>query len=168
MSDSGDPHPGNRHSVGDPGRLEHGRSESEDVALAFLHAYWRADLEDALAHCTEGALMELPASVPMRTPAKVADLLPAIFHEIYPRFRGGRFDVRIDNVVSAQSSVVVEYLATGSLVNGREFRCRYVMVLTVRNRKIEFARSYTDTRYVTAELLAEPELAIAADSPSKL
>lgn len=129
---------------------------TEGVALAFLHAYWRGDLAAALGCCTSSASMELPPSIPIQTPARIAELLPVIFRGVHSRFCGGRFDVLVENVISERPTTLVEYIATGRLVNGRDFRCRYAMVLTVEHGKIAFARSYTDTLYVAAELLSEP------------
>jgi ketosteroid isomerase-like protein len=126
------------------------------VALAFLQAYWRGDLVAALGCCTSSASMELPPSVPIDTPARIAELLPVIFRGVYSRFCGGRFDVLVENVISERLTTLVEYIATGRLVNGRDFRCRYAMVLTIQHGKVAFARSYTDTQYVAAELLSEP------------
>jgi ketosteroid isomerase-like protein len=129
---------------------------TEGVVRAFLHAYWCGDLAAALGCCTSTASMELPPSIPLETPARIADLLPVIFRGVYSRFSGGRFDVLVENVISERSTTMVEYIATGRLVNGRDFRCRYAMVLTVEHGKVAFARAYTDTQYVAAELLSEP------------
>ena len=119
---------------------------TEEVALAFLQAYWRGDLAAALSYCTPAAKLELPQSGPVVTPAPMSDVLPMIFDRIYPRFVGGRFDVQMENIVSERSLSVVEYIAAGRLNNGREYRCRYAMVLTVRGGKVAFARQYTDTQ----------------------
>jgi ketosteroid isomerase-like protein len=129
---------------------------TEGVALTFLQAYWRGDLAAALGCCTSTASMELPPSIPIETPARIADLLPVIFRGVYSLFGDGRFDVLVENVISERSTTLVEYIATGRLVNGRDFRCRYAMVLTIQHGKVAFARSYTDTQYVAAELLSEP------------
>ena len=48
---------------------------TEGVALSFLQAYWRGDLAAALGCCTSTASMELPPSIPIETPARIADLL---------------------------------------------------------------------------------------------
>lgn len=139
---------------------------TEGVALTFLKAYWRGDLAAALGCCTSTARMELPPSIPIVTPARIADLLPVIFRGVYSRFSGGRFDVLVENVISERSTTVVEYIATGHLVNGRDFRCRYAMVLTVEHGKVAFARSYSDTQYVAAELLSETQDALGATATS--
>jgi hypothetical protein len=124
------------------------------TALAFLKAYWAADLETALTHCVAGATIELPPSVPIKTPAPIAEVLPQIFADVYPRFVGGRFDVRIERTISERTAVVVEYVASGSLVNGRTFRCGYVVVLDIADSKVQRFRSYTDTRHIADELLS--------------
>jgi ketosteroid isomerase-like protein len=127
---------------------------TEEAALAFLQAYWRGDLAAALSYCTGTAKLELPQSGPLETPALMVDVLPVIFEQIYPRFVGGRFDIQMENIVSERSLSVVEYIAVGRLNNGHDYRCRYAMVLTVKDGKVAFARQYADTHYVVSELLA--------------
>ena len=74
-------------------------------AREFLAAYWRADLAAALAHCAPGATIELAKSLPLVTPAPVADVLPRIFRDVYPKFEGGRFDVSIDATLAPRRSI---------------------------------------------------------------
>lgn len=125
----------------------------EVVALSFLAAYWRGDLSAALEFCTPTATMELPASIPIPTPERMARLLPVVFSRVYPRFVGSRFDVEVDRVIARGALVVVEYIATGRLVEGGDFRCRYAMVIETDGDKIAWARAYTDTRYVAERLM---------------
>jgi len=89
---------------------------SASAARSFLQAYWRADLQSALAHCQPGAVIELARSLPIATPAPVADILPLIFNNVYPKFVGGRFDVTIDSTLEQNNRVLVEYTARGKLV----------------------------------------------------
>jgi ketosteroid isomerase-like protein len=57
---------------------------SPESARAFLEAYWRADLAGALALCTPDAVIVLARSLPIVTPAPVAEILPRIFRDVYP------------------------------------------------------------------------------------
>jgi ketosteroid isomerase-like protein len=123
-----------------------------DTARDFLAAYWRADLAAALSHCAPGATIELAKSMPLVTPAPVAEILPQIFRDVYPRFEGGRFDVTINATLADEERVLVEYTAHGRLTTGSPFDCRYAAVLEFAAGKIERLRMYTDTRYV-ADLL---------------
>jgi ketosteroid isomerase-like protein len=125
-----------------------------DVARAFLEAYWRADLAAALALCSSGAIITLARSLPIVTPAPVAEILPKIFRDVYPRFEGGRFDVTIDRVLSEERGVLVEYTARGKLTSGTLFDCGYAAVLEFVAGKIDHLRMYTDTRYVAAALMS--------------
>lgn len=124
------------------------------VALAFLRAYWRGDLDAALACCVEGATIELPASVPLPTPAPISAVLPLIFAAIYPKFVGGRFEVDVERTVSDGAVVAVEYLAHGPLVSGRQFRVRYAAFLDVEGGKVTRFRAHTDTKQVAEDLLS--------------
>ena len=127
---------------------------NSEAARAFLAAYWRADLPAALALCASGAVIVLARSLPLVTPAPVAEVLPKIFRDVYPRFKGGRFDVTIDRVLSDEQGVLVEYTARGKLTNGTLFDCGYAAVLEFVAGKIERLRMYTDTRYVAAALMS--------------
>lgn len=125
-----------------------------ESALSFLEAYWRADLAAALALCTPDATIVLARSLPIATPAPVADILPMIFRDVYPRFEGSRFDVSIDRMMADEQGVLVEYTARGKLKNGSVFECAYAAVLEFSDRRIARLRMYTDTRYVAAALMS--------------
>ena len=127
---------------------------NSEAARAFLAAYWRADLPAALALCASGAVIVLARALPLVTPAPVAEVLPKIFRDVYPRFEGGRFDVTIDRVLSDEQGVLVEYTARGKLTNGTLFDCGYAAVLEFVAGKIERLRMYTDTRYVASALMS--------------
>ena len=124
------------------------------IARSFLAAYWRADLTAALSHCLPGASIELAKSLPLATPAPVADVLPIIFRDVYPRFEGGRFEVTIETTLADAERVLVEYVAQGRLVAGGLFDCRYAAVLTFEGERIARLRMYADTRYVAAALMS--------------
>jgi len=123
------------------------------TAHAFLQAYWRADLQSALAHCQPGAVIELARSLPIATPAPVADILPLIFNNVYPKFTGGCFDVTVDSTLEQNNRVLVEYTARGKLVAGGSFECGYATVFEFVDGAVARLRMYTDTRYVAAALM---------------
>lgn len=127
---------------------------SREAAREFLEAYWRADLAGALALCAPDAVIVLARSLPVATPAPVAEILPMIFRDVYPRFEGGRFDVSIERVLADGQCVVVEYAARGRLTSGSEFECDYAAVLEFRGGKIARVKMYTDTRYMAAALMS--------------
>lgn len=83
------------------------------AALKFLDAYWAGDLERALAACVPSAVVELPSSVPMLSPALMSEVLPVIFGSVYPRFVDSRFDIQIERCISQDGVAVVEYVAAG-------------------------------------------------------
>jgi ketosteroid isomerase-like protein len=128
---------------------------AREAALQFLDAYWRADLEGALATCTPDASIELPQLVALASPAPLAEVLPIIFTRVYPRFVESRFVIQINRVLADDSAVIVEYVATGPLVSGRPFHCRYLVIIEIEGGKVRRFRPYTDTKYVDAELFAE-------------
>lgn len=121
--------------------------------MAFLSAYWRADLPAALALCDPEAIIEFPKSISIVTPALIRDVLPGIFGEVYRRFVDARFDVSIDRTLAQGDAVFVEYTASGDLTTGRRFECRYAVVLQVKDERVVFVRQYTDTQYVATELM---------------
>lgn len=126
---------------------------SVSAARSFLQAYWQADLQGALAHCQPGAVIELARSLPIPTPAPVADILPLIFNNVYPKFAGGRFDVTIGATLEQNNLALVEYTARGQLVAGGLFECGYAAVFEFVDGAIARLRMYTDTRYVAAALM---------------
>jgi ketosteroid isomerase-like protein len=126
---------------------------SGSAARSFLQAYWQADLQGALAHCQPGAIIELARSLPIATPAPVADILPLIFNNVYPKFVGSRFDVTVDATLEQGNRVLVEYTARGNLVAGGVFECGYAAVFEFVDGAIARLRMYTDTRYVAAALM---------------
>jgi ketosteroid isomerase-like protein len=134
-----------------PGTLE--RVTPESSARSFLQAYWRADLPGALAKCSPNALIELARSLPIATPAPIADILPQIFKNVYPKFEGGRFDVTIDSTLEDDERVLVEYTARGKLTTGVLFECGYAAVFQFVDGAIVRVRMYTDTHYVAAALM---------------
>lgn len=127
---------------------------ARQAALEFLSAYWRADLATALAFCAPDAVIELPPSISIVTPALIRDVLPGIFSEVYQRFVGGGFDVAIERTVAEQGTVFVEYRASGDLKTGHRFDCRYGVVFQVREHRVVLFRQYTDTQYVSTTLLS--------------
>lgn len=131
---------------------------SEKAALRFLEAYWRADLESALAVCAPDATIELPTSAAIASPAPLATVLPMIFTKVYPRFAQSHFEIQINRVISDELAAVVEYTASGSLVNGRPFHCRYLVMIEIEGGKVNRFRPYTDTKYLDAELFAGDKL----------
>ncbi len=127
---------------------------TRQVALAFLSAYWRAELAAALALCAPDAVIELPQSISIVTPALIRDVLPGIFSEVYQRFVDGRFDAAIERTIAEQGVVFVEYRASGDLKTGHRFDCRYGVVFQVREKRVVLFRQYTDTQYVAKALLS--------------
>jgi ketosteroid isomerase-like protein len=130
------------------------RIQNLTAARDFLAAYWRADLTAALTHCTPAATIELAKSLPLTTPARLADVLSRIFREIYPRFQGAKFDSTIEATLADEHSVLVEYTARGLLTSGSTFECRYAAVFEFTAGKIGRLRMYTDTRYVADALMS--------------
>lgn len=123
------------------------------VAMAFLSAYWRADLPAALTHCSPEAVIEFPKSISIATPALIRDVLPGIFGDVYRRFVDARFDISIERIIAEGDAVFVEYRATGDLTTGRRFDCRYGVVLQVKEEQVMLVRQYTDTQYIATELM---------------
>lgn len=65
------------------------RMNNPEAARAFLEAYWHADLPAALALCASGAVIVLARSLPLVTPAPVAEVLPMIFEMFIPGSKEG-------------------------------------------------------------------------------
>lgn len=135
-------------------QTETSAESTRQVALAFLSAYWRGDLAAALSRCGLDAVIELPKSLSIVTPALIRDVLPGIFSEVYQRFVGGRFDIAIEQTIAEEDVVFVEYRASGGLKTGHQFDCRYGVMVQVQNERVVLLRQYTDTQYVTRALMS--------------
>jgi ketosteroid isomerase-like protein len=129
-------------------------SSTRRVALEFLSAYWRGELSAALALCRPDAVIELPKSLAIVTPALISEVLPEIFSQVYQRFVGGRFEVAVERNIAEDDVVFVEYVASGNLKTGHKFDCRYGVVIRVEGERIAQLRQYTDTQYVSETLLS--------------
>ena len=134
-------------------------ADTRRTALAFLGAYWRGDLAAVRELAAPNAIIELPRSSPITSPAPLLDVMPLIFERVYPRFRNRHFDTAIERCVVDGGIALVEYEANGMLVSGRWFSCRYLVALEVAAGRIVRFRPYTDTQYINAELFspAPPE-----------
>jgi ketosteroid isomerase-like protein len=124
------------------------------ASIAFLDAYWRADLCGALERCSPDAVIDLARALPIRTPAPISVVLPLMFRDVYIRFEEQRFDSEIVGSVADEDRVLVEYVARGKLTTGCRFECGYAVVFDFLAGRIAKIRAYADTRYVAAALIA--------------
>jgi ketosteroid isomerase-like protein len=122
--------------------------------MAFLNAYWRADLQSALEWCSPNGIIDLARALPIRTPAPISVVLPLMFRDVYIRFEDQRFDSDVTGSLANDDRVLIEYVARGKLTTGCPFECGYAVVFDFSMGQISKIRAYADTRYVAAAFIA--------------
>ncbi len=126
-------------------------SATERIALAFLYAYWDADLRGALDACGDSASLDFPAGIGVLSPAPMRLILPMIFNGMLTRLVGGRCNIAIERSVCQAGVVVIEYTALGQFVDGPDYRSRGAMVIEVQQAKVHRVKSYVETQYFASE-----------------
>lgn len=126
------------------------KDSSANLALEFLRAFWRGDVDGAVAMCTPDAQFVFARSLPYPRRCPIREAHQAIVQGLFAAFDPpGQFEVTVQHVLSDGENVSVEYSATGRLANGRDYANDYVMALTVRDGRIAEQRAYTDTQHLT-------------------
>jgi ketosteroid isomerase-like protein len=121
-----------------------------ESALGLLHAFWRGDVEAALAFAAPDAEFVFARSLPYPRRCPLRDALQAIVDGLFAGFDPpGRFEVTMRHVLADDGQVMVEYSARGRLANGRGYENDYVMAFTVRDGYVVEQRAYTDTLHLS-------------------
>ena len=93
-----------------------------DIALRFLQAFWRGDLDAATALSTPDARFIFARSLPYPRECPLRQAHEAIAQSLFAAFDPpGKFSVELRHVLAADDQVTVEYSATGKLANGRDY-----------------------------------------------
>lgn len=121
-----------------------------ETALRFLRAFWRGDVDAAVALSTPDAQFIFARSLPFPRACPLREALRSIVDGLFAGFDPpGRFEVEVRHALSGPGQVTVEYAATGRLANGRDYANDYVMAFTLRGGLIAEQRAYTDTLHLT-------------------
>lgn len=121
-----------------------------DVALRFLRAFWRGDVDSAAALAAPGARFVFARSLPYPRDCPLPEALRTIVEGLFSGFDPpGRFDVTVRHAIGEGDQVTVEYSAAGRLANGRDYANDYVMAFTFRDGRIVEQRAYTDTLHLS-------------------
>jgi ketosteroid isomerase-like protein len=121
-----------------------------EIALRFLRAFWRGDVEAATAFATPDAKFVFARSLPYPRECPLPEALRMIVDGLFGHFDPpGRFEVTVRHAVGSGDHVTVEYSAAGRLDNGRDYANDYVMAFTFREGRIAEQRAYTDTLHLT-------------------
>ena len=120
------------------------------IALRFLEAFWRGDVDSVLTFATQPARFIFARSLPYPRECPLREALQSIVSGLFSAFDPpGRFEVTIRQALGEGDHVTVEYSATGRLANGRDYQNDYVMAFTFRDGLIDEQRAYTDTLHLT-------------------
>jgi ketosteroid isomerase-like protein len=125
-------------------------TDGAELTLAFLRAFWRGDVDAAVALSTPDAKFVFARSLPYPRECPLREALTQIVDGLFAAFDPpGRFDVTVQHALCVGDQVTVEYSASGRLGNGRDYANDYVMAFTLRDGRIAEQRAYTDTLHLT-------------------
>lgn len=132
-------------------------SDAKQVALDFMSAFWRADLDAAEAYLAPDATWVFQPGMPYAAEGgRVWALRPAmrrIVADLFTAFDPARgLEVEVTSAIAEGGEVALEYTATGWTVAGREYRNHYAARLTVRDGLVAELRPYNDTKHMLDEL----------------
>lgn len=121
-----------------------------EIAVSFMKAFWRGDIDGAMALCTPDARFIFARSLPYPRECPMREAHESIVNGLFALFDPpGIFAVDIRHVLSCDDQVTVEYSANGKLANGRDYENDYVMALTIRDGRVAEQRAYTDTKHLS-------------------
>lgn len=125
-------------------------SSDADTVVSFLRAFWRGDVDAAMALATPDARFVFARSLPYPRHCPLRDALVQIVEGLFAQFDPpGRFDVEIRHVLCSGDVAMAEYSARGRLANGRDYENDYVMAFTLRDGRIAEQRAHTDTLHLS-------------------
>ncbi len=120
-----------------------------ELALQFMRAFWRGDVDGSVALCTPEARFIFARSLPYPRECPMREAHESIVNGLFALFDPpGQFTVEVKHVLSRDGQVTVEYSAHGKLANGRDYENDYVMALTIRDGQVAEQRAYTDTQHL--------------------
>lgn len=125
-------------------------STDADTIVSFLRAFWRGDVDAAMALATPDARFVFARSLPYPRHCPLREALTQIVQGLFAAFDPpGTFDVQIRHVLVDGDTAMAEYSARGRLANGRDYENDYVMAFTLRDGRIAEQRAHTDTLHLS-------------------
>lgn len=128
-------------------------SDAKQVALAFMHAFWRSDLAAAEAMLADDATWVFQLGMPYAADGRrvwpLAEAMHRIVDDLFTAFDPEfGFQVTVTSAIAEGDEVALEYSATGRIRNGADYRNHYAARLTVREGKVAQLRPYNDTKHM--------------------
>lgn len=127
-------------------------SEERDVALRYLEAFSRLDVDGMIAEVDDDIVLELPVA-PDGYPRRVEgrkdyeNLLRPAMTSLWSEFQLTRIEVRAE---ADPERVVAEYTSKGTIAStGKPYANTYVNLLRVRNGKITETKEFFDPTALT-------------------
>lgn len=127
--------------------------EPKQVALTFLQAFWRADLETSFTLLTPDAkFLLMPTAAEQReNDARVA--LRMIVDSLFSRFDPATgLHCEVTSLIAEGNEVAIEYTARTRTFRGEPYENFYSAHLTIRDGQVAMLRTYADTRYINRML----------------
>jgi ketosteroid isomerase-like protein len=127
--------------------------EPRETALTFLHAYWRGDVATATSLLAPNATSRLPKSMSgEERNAPAAPTVEWMSKEMIPLFEPPGLGVDVRCVAVEGDTVLVEYVAAGTLKSGARYEGEYVIGVTTAGELVTEMRPYGDTTYMSKML----------------
>lgn len=133
-------------------------SEAKRVALDFMRAFWRSDLDAAEAMLAPDATWVFQLGMPYAAEGgrvwPLAEAMRRIVADLFTAFDPERgFAVELTSAIAEGGEVALEYSATGWIRGGAEYRNHYAARLTVRAGRVAELRPYNDTKHMLDALV---------------
>lgn len=119
------------------------------VALQFFQRISASDIDGALATLADDATWLLPGN-PDRTPSSGLygkARIGRLFRRMLDQMPGG-LAMTVTGAVAEGDRVALEVVSQGDLLNGRQYRQSYHVLMAFRDGRIATVREYLDTQHV--------------------
>jgi ketosteroid isomerase-like protein len=136
------------------------KTNSKDIALRFLQAFWDGEPDRAFELCAEDAQWTFQKSLRSPRYASIPDAVDWLNAALMTGFDADSgYSVEVHHTIGEGEEAAIEYSATGKTVRGEIYANNYVVRFTVRDGQIVSVRPYFDTYYVHQRLAALEPLA---------
>ena len=124
-------------------------TDSKQIALSFLQAFWDGEPERGVALCAPDAVWTFQKSLRKPRLAGIKEAIDFLMEKLVGEFDpDSGYEVEVHHVVGEGDEAAVEYSARGKTRRGDMYHNDYVVRFTLRDGKIVSVRPYFDTHYV--------------------
>lgn len=130
-------------------------TNSKDIALRFLQAFWDGEPDRGIELCSEDARWTFQKSLRSPRYASVPEAIDWLNAALVSEFDpDSGYSVEVHNAIGEGEEAAIEYTARGKTRRGEVYENNYLVRFTVRDGQIVSVRPYFDTHYVHQRLTA--------------